>query len=84
MKPWVLRDGNQYRLYKAGDENRGTYRISLATSNDGLTGKRHGKTPVFAPMLNPAVPTLGMLTEKSAYDSLEDFLISKAKGKIKE
>lgn len=122
MNPWVIRDGNQYRLYYAGGDDRGTHRISLATasvneinkwdrkgpvletgqpgsfdarwtvlphviqaspnrlhlyytgnsgkgaglsafpglglatSSDGLTWKRHGKTPVIAPSGEPGSP----------------------------
>jgi len=47
MNPWVLRDGDQYRLYYSGGDQRGKQRICLATApvNDLSHWQRHG--PLF-------------------------------------
>lgn len=47
MNPWVLREGNEYRLYYSGGDGQGKQRICLATAavNDLANWQRHG--PLF-------------------------------------
>jgi predicted GH43/DUF377 family glycosyl hydrolase len=47
MNPWILRDGDEYRLYYSGGDADGKQRICLATApvNDLSNWRRHG--PLF-------------------------------------
>lgn len=47
MNPWVLRTGDQYRLYYSGGDSKGMQRICMATANVDSPNKWTRKGPLF-------------------------------------
>jgi len=50
MQPYVLKEGNEYKMWYTGYNYSGVYHIMYATSSDGIDWIKHG--PVFGPEYN--------------------------------